>query len=177
MTVPADGIERLIHFVDARIAQLNLSKEEVARRGGPNRDTLAKIRDRTNSRTPSVETLLRLDQTVGWHPGSSAVTMLGGRPLSLNAVGAGVGRPRKQDPARPVTAAEIRRRLAEQLNDEIDRLQEVRDALDHRIASLRTVYERFAAEMVDAEEVADYQVSYKASTSRPGAGRRPSAAV
>ena len=45
MTVPADGIERLIHFVDARIAQLNLSKEEVARRGGPNRDTLAKIEE------------------------------------------------------------------------------------------------------------------------------------
>ena len=176
MTVPADGIERLIHFAEQRIAQLNLSKEEVARRGGPNRDTLAKIRDRENARTPSVETLLRLDHSVGWHPGSSAVTMLGGRPLSLNAVGAGVGRPRKQDRTRPVTAAEIQRRLAEQLDDEIGRLQYTRDALDSRIASLRTVYQRFAAEMADLEQVAEYQLSYKASTARRGARGRPSAA-
>ncbi|KMO69804.1 transcriptional regulator [Mycolicibacterium chlorophenolicum] len=177
MTVPADGIERLIYFVDARIAQLNLSKEEVARRGGPNRDTLAKIRDRKNSRTPSVETLLRLDQTVGWHPGSSAVTLLGGRPLSLNAVGAGVGRPPKQNPPVPVTAGEIQRRLAEQLHDEIGRLQNTRDALDTRIAALRTVYERFVAEMVGLDHVADYQVSYKASAARRSGGRRPSAAI
>ena len=65
MTVPANGIERLIHFVDARIAQLNLSKEEVARRGGPNPDTLAKIRARTTSRTPNVETLLAVE-IVAW---------------------------------------------------------------------------------------------------------------
>jgi hypothetical protein len=176
MTVPADGIERLIHFVDARIAQLNLSKEEVARRGGPNRDTLAKIRDRKNSRTPNVETLLRLDQTVGWHPGSSAVTMLGGRPLSLNAVGAGVGRPPKQNPPLPVTAGEIRHRLVEQLHDEIGRLQDTRDALDDRIESLRTVYERQVAEMVGHDQVAEYQIGYKASVARRSGGRRPSAA-
>ena len=61
MTVPADGVDRLIYFVDARIAQLNLSKEEVARRGGPARDTLAKIRGRADQHTPLVGTLLRND--------------------------------------------------------------------------------------------------------------------
>jgi hypothetical protein len=176
MTVPADGIARLIHFVDARIAQLNLSKEEVARRGGPNRDTLAKIRDRKNARSPSIDTLLRLDQALGWQPGSSAVTLIGGRPLSLNAVGAGVGRPRKQDADRPVTSAEIQRRLADQLTNEIDRLEKTRDSLDERIDALRTLRDRYAAEIIDPDLIAVYNASYKASETRRKAGRRPSAA-
>jgi hypothetical protein len=28
MTAPADGVDRLIHFVDARLAQLGLSRED-----------------------------------------------------------------------------------------------------------------------------------------------------
>ena len=177
MEVPADGVERLIYFVDRRIAQLNLSKEEVARRGGPNRDTLAKIRDRATSRTPSINTLLRLDTGLGWQPGSSAVTMLGGKPLSLGAVVGVAGRPRRQTADLPVTADEVQRRLVDQLYDEITRLQSARDALDQRIASLRGVYERFAAEMVGPGLIADYQITYKASTARRGrAGRRPGSA-
>jgi len=168
MTVPAHGIERLIHFVDARITQLNLSKQEVARRGGPNRDTLAKIRDRDTARTPNVDTLLRLDQTLGWHPGSAAVTMLGGNPLSLNAIGAVPGRPRQPSPVRPVTAAEVQRRLTDQLDDEIDRLQADRDAIDQRIAALRTVASRFKDEMVTE----DIGPGHTASAAKRGAGRR-----
>jgi hypothetical protein len=172
MTEPADGIERLIHFVDARIAQLDLSKQEVARRGGPNPDTLAKIRDRDTARTPNVDTLLRLDQTLGWHPGSSAVTMLGGIPLSLNAIGPAPGRPRKQSPVRPMTATEIQNRLAEQLNDEITRLETTRDALDRRIAALRTAAQHFAAEIARPEDIAAYQTAATAPTARRGPGRR-----
>lgn len=182
MTVPANGIERLIHFVDRRIAQLNLSKEEVARRGGPNPDTLAKIRARKNARTPGVDTLLRLDQCLGWQPGSAAVTMLGGRPLSITAVGSGVGRPPKHEhPAQPVTENEILRRLADQFYDEIERLQkdldETHTSLGARIGKLRNVYDHLAEELaVDGDLVAEYQSTYKVSTVRHG-GRRPSSAV
>ena len=65
MTVPADGTARLIHFVDERIAQLNLSKEEVARRGGPAPDTLAKVRGRRDQQTPMAGTWLRLGAALG----------------------------------------------------------------------------------------------------------------
>ena len=68
MTVPADGVDRLIHFVDARLTQLNLSKEEVARRGGPGVDTLAKIRGRAAQRSPQVGTLLRWTPHWGGSP-------------------------------------------------------------------------------------------------------------
>ncbi|WP_431241053.1 hypothetical protein ACQ86B_28545 (plasmid) [Mycolicibacterium aichiense] len=119
--------------------------------------------------------MLRLDQALGWQPGSSAVTLIGGRPLSLNAVGAGVGRPRRQDAGRPVTAAEIQHRLADQLADEIDRLEKTRDSLNERIDALRTVRERYAAEIVEPDLIAVYNASYKASETRGKAGRRPSA--
>jgi hypothetical protein len=85
MTVPADGAARLIHFVDERIAQLNVSNEEQARRGGPAPGALAKIRGRRDQQTPMVGTLLRSDAALGWQPGSAAVAMLGGQPLSLTA--------------------------------------------------------------------------------------------
>ena len=85
MTVPADGVPRLMHFVDARLEQLRMTKDEAVRRGFPDPDTLAKVRDRSTQNTPRVRTLLRIDRTVGWQPGSSAVVLLGGNPLSLTA--------------------------------------------------------------------------------------------
>ncbi|MDQ2636943.1 MAG: hypothetical protein M3Y83_08720 [Actinomycetota bacterium] len=173
MTVPANGIERLIHFVDARIAQLNLSKEEVARRGGPNPDTLAKIRARTTSRTPNVETLLRLDQSLGWQPGSAAVTLLGGRPLSITAIGAGVGRPRQHNAEAPVTTNEILYRLAEHFNDAIVHLERIHADVGNRIEALRTLHGHFLAELaVDGDLVAEYQAAYKASTAKQRSARK-----
>src|ERR1700736_7021809 len=85
MTEPADGVPRLMHFVDARLAQLHLSKQEAARRGVPKPSTLHKVRDRDYQSTPKVRTLLRIDQALGWEPGSSAVVMLGGHPLTVTA--------------------------------------------------------------------------------------------
>jgi hypothetical protein len=156
MTVPAEGVERLIHFVDARIAQLSLSKEEVARRGGPSRDTLAKIRDRRDQHTPRVSTLLRLDASLGWKPGSSAVVLHGGQPLSLTAH----SRPEtvaRHKAAQPVSGAEIMRRLADQLHDEIARLEGTHEALGIHIGRLRNVRDNFVAELtVDDDLIADY---------------------
>jgi hypothetical protein len=159
MTVPADGVDRLIYFVEARIAQLNLSKEEVARRGGPAVDTLAKIRGRRNQNTPMVGTLLRLDSALGWQPGSAAVVLLGGQPLSLTARSRAVSRPKKHA-LQPMSEREIMQRLASQLHDEIARLEGDRDAVDARIERLRNIYERFIAELtVDEDVAADYSAA------------------
>jgi hypothetical protein len=159
MTVPADGVKRLIHFVDARLAQLNLSKEEVARRGGPAVDTLAKIRGRAAQRSPQVGTLLRLDAALGWQPGSSAVVLFGGHPLSQTARSRAVPRPKKHSP-QPMSDREIMQRLAAQLHDEIARLEGDRDALDVRITRLRTVYDNFMDELsVNEDLLAQYGLS------------------
>lgn len=153
MAVPADGVDRLTHFVEARIAQLNLSKEEVARRGGPARDTLAKVRGRRDQQTPMVGTLLRLDAALGWQPGSAAVTLLGGQPLSLTARSRAVARPKKRA-LQPMDEHEIMHRLVAQLHDEIARLEGDRDTLDARIQRLRTIYGSFTTELTIDEDVA-----------------------
>ncbi|WP_082408937.1 helix-turn-helix domain-containing protein [Mycobacterium intracellulare] len=154
MTAPTDGVERLIYFVDARIAQLKLTKEEVARRGGPSVDTLAKIRGRRDQHTPLVGTLLRLDSALGWQPGSAAVVLLGGQPLSLIARGGGAY---KTTAGHPMTEREIMARLVSQLREEITRLEGDREAVDARIHGLRTIHDRFLAELsTDNDVVADY---------------------
>jgi hypothetical protein len=139
MAVPADGIDRLIHYVDARLAQLGLTKEDVARRGGPAVDTLSKLRRRTDHGRPTIATLSRYDAALGWQPGSSAVTMLGGMPQSITT-----RRPGKK-PATPALAGnDIVARLTTQLRDELDRLQRMRDSIDASIARTRSIYEGLA---------------------------------
>lgn len=153
MTAPAGGVERLMHFIDARLAQLNLSKEEVARRGGPSPDTLAKIRDRETQQTPLVRTLLRFDQSLGWTPGSSAVVLLGGLPLSLTARGSSAPKH-----VAAVTESEIVARLFGQFDDEITRLQRLRDTIDVSLTRLHTLRSNFEAEMrVDVDLVGAYR--------------------
>lgn len=78
--VPKQGPERLIHFVKQRLADLGLTQEELAARGGPDRSTLGKLRSRPGQQTPTVATLLAYDDTLGWDRGSAAVTLLGGTP-------------------------------------------------------------------------------------------------
>lgn len=157
MTVASEGVERLIHFVGVRMAQLDLTKEEVARRGGPSPDTLAKLRGRSAQRTPEVGTLLRLDETLGWQPGSSAVVLLGGQPLRLTDRRQKSGR--KHRPVQPLSDTEIGHRLVAQLRDEIARLESVRETLDTRIAALHTIHGHFLAELtVDEDLIAQYDL-------------------
>ena len=159
MTAPADGLDRLIHFVDERTAQLNLTKDEVARRGGPSPATLTKIRSRRDQQTPMVGTLLRLDAALGWQPGSAAVVLLGGVPLSLTLRNRAGARPKKHA-LQPMGEGEIMQRIVAQLNDEIVRLEGDRDAVDVRIQRLRTIYERLTAELpVDEDVAAQYSAA------------------
>lgn len=59
---------------------LRMTRDELARRGGPNRSTLHKAI--SGSRTVSMATLARLDTSLGWAPGSAALVLDGGTPQS-----------------------------------------------------------------------------------------------
>jgi len=144
MDVPSDGVARLIHFVDARLGQLRMSKEEAVRRGFPDPDTLPKVR--YTHGTPKVRTLLRIDRTLGWQPGSSAVVLVGGTPLSLTArTTRGVRA--KESAAQPLTADAVIERLLTQLSDEIGRARDDLRRVDERVRRLSGVHARLAAEL------------------------------
>lgn len=160
MTAPAEGIDRLIHFVEARLAQLKLSKTEVARRGGPAVDTLTKARRRQGQNTPTVATLLRLDAVLGWQPGSAAVAMVGGNPLSLLARRRWARQ--SKHPLQPLNEGEIEQRLTTQLREELDRLEDDRAAVDRRIELLRRV-------IVELSPDEDLAGEYDTDTSLPDA--------
>jgi hypothetical protein len=154
MTVPANGVERLMHFVDARIEQLQLSKADVERRGGPSRDTLRKLQGRSGQNTPLVGTLLRYDDALGWYRGSAAVTLLGGQPLSRTAF---LRRRKKPEPD-PLTGDKVAAHLAGLLGDEIAALESDRDNLNVRISRMRHLHEALVAEwVIDPALVADYE--------------------
>jgi hypothetical protein len=159
MTAPPEGIDRLIHFVEARLAQLKLSKTEIARRGGPGVDTLSKAR-RQGLNTPTVATLMRLDAVLGWQPGSAAVALLGGNPLSLLARRKSARQ--TKHPLQPLNEGEIEQRLTTQLREELDRLEDDRAAVDRRIELLR----RVIVELSPDEELA---AEYDTATSLPDA--------
>src|ERR1700693_3724254 len=110
MTAPADGVPRLMHFVDARLAQLQLTKKDAASSGFPDPSTLPRARDTDTQATPTVRTLLRIDATLGWQPGSAAVIMLGGFPLTITARATRRGRAKEQA-AQPMAADEVASRL------------------------------------------------------------------
>lgn len=154
MTVADDGVDRLIHFVDERLVQLQIRREEMARRGGPSYDALTKIRGRSTQNTPRVNTLLRLDRALGWQLGSSAVVLLGGTPLSVTAR---VRRKARLKAAQPVSAGEIMQRLVDQVHDEIARLDSAHTAIGQRIQGLRAVANRMLEEItVDEDLVAEF---------------------
>jgi hypothetical protein len=80
VNAPNDGPPRLDYFVSERLAVLHMSRVELARRGGPNRSTLHKSSN--GSRTMSLATLMRLDEALGWAPGSSKAILDGGVPAT-----------------------------------------------------------------------------------------------
>jgi hypothetical protein len=134
-----------MHFVNARLTQLKMSKDEAHRRGFPHPSTLAAVRDRSQ-RTPTVRTLLRIDRTLGWQPGSAAVVLLGGAPLSVTARTTRGVRAHEQT-ATPMTADDVADRLLGQLHDEIERARSDVRAADERLQRLYTVHERLAQEL------------------------------
>lgn len=154
MDVTADGVSRLIHFVDARLGQLRMSKEDAVRRGFPDPETLPKVRDAHG--TPKVRTLLRIDRTLGWEPGSAAVVLLGGTPLSLTAR-LGPRTEAKQRAGQPLTAHAVIERLLTQLSDEIAQARQDLDVVDKRVRRLSGVHDRLVEEFrVDEHLIAEF---------------------
>ncbi len=162
MTVPADGVPRLMHFVDARLAKLRMSREEANRRGFPNFSTLAAVRDRDTQNTPRVRTLLRIDRTL------LAARLGGGR--AVGRLSAEHHRTRHQKNVRlqeqaatPLTEDDIADRLLTQLHEEIERAHDDLRAFDDRINRLYAAHDRLAEELrVDrslVEEFADRDVA------------------
>ncbi|GAB5901210.1 hypothetical protein OKHIL_70190 [Mycolicibacterium mageritense] len=76
--VADSGPARLDHFVRRRTAQMRISPRELASRGGPNRTTLHKAINGTGRLRES--TLTRIDNSLGWAPGSAARILAGGEP-------------------------------------------------------------------------------------------------
>jgi hypothetical protein len=76
--LPADGIGRLLFFVEDRLAQLRWTREDLAAAGGPAPSTLPTARRRDGELAS--RTLARLDFGLGWQEGSSHRTMSGGSP-------------------------------------------------------------------------------------------------
>lgn len=80
MNAPENGPARLDFYVSERLAVLHMTRAELARRGGPNRSTLHK--STTGSRSMSPATLARLDEALGWAPGSARAVLDGGEPVT-----------------------------------------------------------------------------------------------
>ena len=147
-----------MHFVDARLAQLQLTKKDAASRGFPDPSTLPRARDTDTQTTPTVRTLLRIDRTLGWQPGSAAVVMLGGFPLTVTARATRRGRAKEQA-AKPMTADEVVSRLLEQLRDEIARTRRDVAGLDDRLERLSAVHDRLVEEfLADADLLHEFGV-------------------
>lgn len=102
-------------------------------------DTLSKLRRRTDQGRPTIGTLLRYDAALGWQPGSSAITLIGGVPQSVTTRRVG-----KKPATTPLGENEIVARLSAQLRDELDRVERMRDSIDASITRMRSIYEGLA---------------------------------
>jgi hypothetical protein len=76
--IPADGIPRLIFFMEDRMAQLRWTRADLAAAGGPSTTTMNAATQRGGRL--ATRTLARLDVALNWQEGSSARTVAGGSP-------------------------------------------------------------------------------------------------
>lgn len=134
MAVPKDGPERLIHFVNQRLADLGLTQEELTARGGPDRSTLGKLRSRPEQKTLTVATLLSYDDTLGWERGSAAVALLGGTPQEASPTAGADQIPSRDKVARLARQAH---RRAEKLIGHLEAAAAEAQHLRRQLAALR----------------------------------------
>ncbi len=73
--IPIDGTERLLFFLNQRLAQLRWSREELAAQGGPSPSTVYKALGRRRH-----ERMARLELALGWQAGSAHRILEGGAP-------------------------------------------------------------------------------------------------
>ncbi|MGA9376724.1 MAG: hypothetical protein WBV64_17185, partial [Mycobacterium sp.] len=90
-------------------------------------------------------TLLRIDRTLGWQPGSAAVILLGGDPLTITARRTRKTLQREQS-AQPMAAADVLDRLFGQLRDDIAAAHAAVRTADEGLQQLYTALDRLACE-------------------------------
>jgi hypothetical protein len=73
--------QNLAEHITIRLRDLNMSRAKFAAIGGPGRSTLATMGKRGYA--PTLETLARIDDKLGWEPGSSLTVLYGGVPRSI----------------------------------------------------------------------------------------------
>jgi hypothetical protein len=71
-------MERLMFFIQHRLAQLDWSRDDLAAAGGPSPSTLYKAH--RGGRELAERTLARLELALGWQPGSAQRIVDGGAP-------------------------------------------------------------------------------------------------
>jgi hypothetical protein len=71
-------MERLMFFIQHRLAQLGWSRDDLAAAGGPSPSTLYKAH--RGGRELAERTLARLELALGWQPGSAQRIVDGGAP-------------------------------------------------------------------------------------------------
>lgn len=76
--IPETGSERLLFFLEQRLAQLWWSRENLAAQGGPSPSTVYK--SLLGGREPTERTLARLELALGSQAGSSRRILSGGAP-------------------------------------------------------------------------------------------------
>ena len=76
--IPEVGIERLMFFIQHRLAQLQWTRDDLAGAGGPSPSTLYKAH--RAGRELAERTLARLELALGWQPGSAQQIINGGSP-------------------------------------------------------------------------------------------------
>lgn len=76
--VPTDGLNRLLFYIDDRLARLRWSREDLFKEGGPSPATLRGAA--RTGRELSARSLARLDSTLDWEVGSASLVLAGGKP-------------------------------------------------------------------------------------------------
>jgi hypothetical protein len=71
-------MERLMFFIQHRLAQLSWSRDDLAAAGGPSPSTLYKAH--RGGRELAERTMARLELALGWQPGSAQRVVDGGAP-------------------------------------------------------------------------------------------------
>ena len=133
--VPKEGPERLIHFVKQRLADLGMTQEELAARGGPDRSTLGKLRSRPGQHTPTVATLVAYDDTLGWERGSAAVVLLGGTPQEAHTAAGAATLPTDEKTVRLLRQAD---RRADKLGEILSSATREFEHLRRQLGALRS---------------------------------------
>lgn len=121
--------KRLARYITDRRAALGLTQGEVQAAGGPSMATMRNLEGALQESYRS-NIIGRLEQALGWAPGSATVILGGGEPAILQA-GASTGRRQEQDQA--VQKIMLRNDIPDEKKREIvERLVRVRRADDKR---------------------------------------------